>query len=416
MSSRTRLVSEIRAHELGYKRAGGATGPSGSDLPSYWMSTPTSRFEDSRVNAAGYWGPVSVVIVEVISSDGTTGIGTVGAGSAGVLSLIEEHLGPLLLGSDPFEVERAWDRMYRASVRFGQRGMAVSAISGIDIALWDLKARHLGVSVVELLGGRHHDVMPAYASRLYAMRDLDILGEEARRYRDEGFRLVKQRMGFGPRDGEAGIRKNIELVRTVKEAVGDDIAVAVDAYMSWTTDYTIRMERELRELDVAWIEEPLLPRDMPGYTRLSSMLTTPIALGEHCYTKWDFSQIIDHGVAQILQPDVSRMGGITEGQKVFALAEAHELPVIPHSNESHNLHLSFSKPNAPWIEYFPYRSDDVGAVNTIFYEIQDGIPEAENGLLSLPNEIGFGVTLNGQGMRRLLRRSVTVRRDAGVYP
>lgn len=407
--NKQRSVKEIRVHELGYLRAGGSAHGEGTNQE-YWLSTPTSTFDDARSAAAKYWGPVSIVVVEIVAADGTTGVGTAGAGSAGLMGLIEDHLGPLILNEDPFNVERLWDRMYRATNRFGQRGTAIAAISGIDIALWDLKAKLMGASVVDLLGGHHHESIPIYASRLYAMKDLDELSREAAAYRDQGIQMVKQRVGFGPKDGERGIRQNVDLVRTVREAVGDEISIAIDVYMSWTVDYALRMERELREFNLAWVEEPLLPRDIDGYERLCRVSETPIAHGEHSYTKWDVRDIISRRAVHVLQPDVNRIGGITEAQKVFALAEAHDIPVIPHSNEIHNLHLSFAKPNAPWVEYFPYRQDDPGATNTIFYEIFDGNPLPQDGRIELASigKVGLGVSLNHEGLNRLLRRSSTI--------
>lgn len=390
MSASSKIV-RVTARELGYTRAGGSASSNGRS--EFWLSTPTSKFADAKSNARDYWGPVSTVIVEIETADGLVGVGTAGSGNLGIAPLIREQFGPLVMGEDANAIELIWDRLYRASVRFGRRGVPISALSGIDIALWDLRGKRLGVSVVELLGGRVSDSKPAYASRLYAMKDLDELAAEATAYRDEGFRMVKQRFGFGPADGETGIRKNVELVRTVKEAVGEDVAVAGDAYMSWDLDYALRMERALRPLEMAWIEEPLLPHDIVGYQRLCQSAQTPIAHGEHSYTKWDFTELIRSQAIDILQPDINRVGGITEAQKIYALAESFGLPTIPHSNEMHNLHVSFAKPNAPWVEYFPYRDDDPGAINTIFYEIFDGNPKAIDGTITLSDAPGLGLTL-----------------------
>lgn len=404
-------IVRVRVRELGYLRAGNEQ-PKTSTQGEYWLSTPTTRFPDARSNARGYFGPATNAVVEIETADGIVGIGTAGSANVALAPLIVQHLAPLIIGEDAFQVERIWDRLYRSTIRFGMRGIAIAAISGIDIALWDIKGRALGVPVVDLLGGRHHQSIPAYASRLYAMKDLDQLAAEAKSYKEAGFKLVKQRFGFGPQDGERGIRMNKELVRTVKEAVGDDVAVAGDAYMSWDVEYALRMERELREFDMAWIEEPLMPHDIPGYARLCAAAHIPIAHGEHSYTKWDFAQLIRNQAVHILQPDVNRTGGITEAQKVWALAEAHDLPVIPHSNEMHNLHLSFSKPNSPWSEYFPYRSDDKGMMNTIFYEIFSGNPVAKDGRLELPDTPGIGLEIVEDEIAQLVRSSATVEADA----
>lgn len=393
-------IVRVTARELGYQRAGGSAGRGGG----YWLSTPTSKFSDALSHAGDFWGPVSTVLVEIESADGTVGYGTAGAGSAGAAALIRDHLAPLIIGQDASAIELLWDRMYRATVRFGRRGIAINAISGIDIALWDLKGKRLGVPVYELLGGRIRESVRAYASRLYAMKDLDELRAEAARYRDEGFTMVKQRFGFGPADGEAGIRGNVALVRAVKETVGDDVEVAGDAYMSWDIEYAIRMERELREFDMAWIEEPLIPHDIGAYRRLCEVSQTPIAHGEHTSTKWDAQELLEARAVHILQPDVNRVGGITEAQKIFALAEARGINVVPHSNEMHNLHVTFSKPNGPLAEYFPYNPDDPGAINTIFYEIFSGNAVAEGGRLQLSNAPGLGLDVDWARVDELERR------------
>lgn len=378
-------ITAVRATPLDVPATDGAP-----DSETPWLCSPTSHFADTAEKGMEYYGPVSVVVVEVETNVGITGVGTCGSASVGIAPVVNHHLGTLVTGDDPFNVELLWSKMYRATVRFGRRGVAVAALSGIDIACYDIMGQALGVPVYELLGGRVRDSVPVYASKLYALRDHDQLAEEARAYVDQGFTMVKQRFGFGPADGLTGVRANVALVRTVREAIGDDVELAADAYMGWDLDYALTMERELRPYRLKWIEEPLMPHDQAGYAQLCRVSETAISQGEHSYTRWDFAELISQRAADILQPDVNRVGGITEARKIFALAAAHDLPVVPHSNELHNLHLVFSQLNCPFAEYFPDAEIDG---NTYFWHLFDGNPRVVDGSLTLDHEHGLGYTL-----------------------
>ena len=394
-------MSDIRITGVRVRAIANARPAASTELASPWLCTPVSIFPDSRDRTGDYWGPVSLLVVEVETDAGITGVGTSGAGNAGSQGIIDHNLAPLVIGEDPFNVELLWSKMYRATSRFGRRGAPIAALSGIDIALYDIMGKALGVPVYELLGGRSRESVQAYASRLYALKDLDELADEARGYVTQGYRMMKQRFGFGPGDGVAGIKGNIALVRAVREAVGDDVELAADAYMGWDLEYAIKMERLLRPFDLRWIEEPLMPHDVTGYERLCRVTETPISHGEHCYTRWDFAELIERQAAHILQPDVNRVGGITEARKIYALAAARDLPVVPHSNELHNLHLVFSQMNTPFTEYFPDVQLDA---NTVFYEIFDGNPAVADGQVTLEPRPGLGYTLNEENVEKLAVR------------
>src|SRR5581483_8528511 len=179
---------------------------------------------------SGWFGPVFCTVVEVETEDGVVGVGTAGAFGGGAKAIVDLYLAGLVIGFDCTAHELLWQRMYRTLVRFGRRGPAITALSAVDLACWDAHGRAEGKPVYELLGGRAQTRVPAYVSRLYALDDLDELADEARGYVAQGFTRLKQRFGFGPRDGMAGMRRNVELVRTVREAVGDDVELAADAY------------------------------------------------------------------------------------------------------------------------------------------------------------------------------------------
>ena len=381
-------ITGVRARSLGLP-AVESTGP--ADEP--WLCTPVSHFADARERRGAYYGPVVVTVVEVETDAGITGVGTCGVGNAGTAAVVRDNLAPLIVGDDPFAVEHLWSKMYRSSARYGRRGVAVAALSGIDIALWDIMGKVLGVPAYDLLGGMSKpDGVTAYVSRLYALKDLDELADEARHWKALGFRMMKQRFGFGPQHGTAGMRANVELVRTVREAVGDEVDLAGDAYMGWDVEYALEMERMLRPFGLRWIEEPLMPHDVRGYARLCRHSQTPISHGEHCFTRYDFQELIEADAAHILQPDVNRVGGFTEARKVFALGAARDLPVVPHGNDLHNLHFVFSQLNCPFTEYFP---DGVPEdANSLFWRLFEGNPRAEGGTLRLGADPGIGYVLN----------------------
>ena len=209
--------------------------------------TNASIFEDFETRPEGWFGPSICTLVEVEDSEGGVGIGSAGAFHGGAKGLIDEYYAPLLLGEDPRRHESLWQRMYRTTVRFGRSGSAMCGISALDIALWDLHGKSEGKSVYDLLGGRAQTSVPCYVSRLYALEDTEELKQEARSWIAAGFQRLKQRFGFGPKDGPQGMWKNVDLVRAVREAVGNQVELAADAYMGWDVGYAIEMTKRLRD-------------------------------------------------------------------------------------------------------------------------------------------------------------------------
>lgn len=361
-----------------------------------------SQFEDFETKPGGWLGSVVFTLVEVQGDDGTVGIGTAGAFHGGAKSLIDDYYSNLVVGEDPRRHEHLWQRMYRTTVRFGKSGSALAAISALDIACWDLHGKLENKPVYDLIGGRTQTQLPCYCSRLYALDDLDELAAEARHWKDLGFVRIKQRFGFGPKDGPAGMRRNLELVRAVRIAVGDDVELAADAYMGWDVGYTLEMAKMLRDFHLSWIEEPLMPHEIDGYVELKQRCPWQRwSCGEHSYGKWEFKELIDRRAVDILQLDVNRAGGITEAVKICAMAESAGLPLIPHSNEAHNLHVIFSRaPHVcPLVEYFPDREPDTG--NELFWKVFSGLPEARGGVLALGDAPGLGIGLREDAIAQL---------------
>jgi len=385
-------ITGVRARALKWSRRP-------ATLQSHLVS-PTSAFDDHESRGTSWWGPVSLVVVEVFTDDGVTGIGSAGGFTGVPKTVIDQHLTHLVVGEDPFNTELLWHKMYRSTARFGRKGAVVSAISAIDIALWDIIGKALGQPVYNLLGGRTKERIPVYASRLYALEDLDALQEEARGYVRQGFRAMKQRFGFGPKDGIRGMKRNVELVRRVREAIGDEVDLMADAYMGWNVAYTLEMAGRLREFDLRWIEEPLMPDELDGYSRLVRESPIRISMGEHEYTRYGFKELIDRRCADILQPDTNRVGGITEARKIYALAAAADIPVVPHSNEAHNLHLITANFGSPIAEYFPRTDPDTG--NELFWRVFRGEPVARDGFIEPSRAPGLGVEIDEEQIGQLL--------------
>ena len=334
---------------------------------------------------------VFAIVVRVTAEDGSTGLGVVGLGSEALASIVETRLAPLVIGRSAFDVELLWETMFRSTINIGRKGMVLEAISGIDIALWDLMGKSVGRPVFDLLGGRTREKIRAYASAGYAMEDLDQVVEMARGYRRDGFTAMKMRFGWGPRDGRAGMRRNVDMVKRLREAIGDDMELMTDAYMGWTTQYAIEMLHLLEPYEIAWLEEPLLPEDYDGYARLRASSRTAIAGGEHEFTRFGFKQLIGGGCVDVVQLDVNRCGGFTEARKIVAMAQAHSLPVVPHAPDIHNVHLVMASINIPLIEYFPQHGRDG---DTFLGELVTGAPEVRNGYMYVDSKPGLGVELN----------------------
>lgn len=364
----------------------------------WWVTTPFSHFttarEIQRIIHRGRDGGIDNLVIRVHTDAGLTGLGNVMVGAEAARTIVERYLTPLVVGEDPFAVEWLWERMFRSTLNFGRKGAAIAAISGIDIALWDIMGQATGQPVYNLLGGRTRDRIRCYASVLYATTDLDALAQEAIRFKDQGFTALKQRIGYGPADGPAGMRKNLELIRTVREAVGPEIELAADAYMGWTVPYAIRMIRMIEDagLELAWLEEPVLPDQIDGYAEIARAVDTPISGGEHEFTRYGFHELITRRAVDIVQLDVNRVGGITEARKIWAMAAGASLPVLPHAGQMHNYHLIMAHLNSPLAEFFPEMQPPSGY--TLFWRIFSGEPTPVDGYITLEERPGLGLGLN----------------------
>ena len=365
-------------------------------LPSHFCTNPMDLME-LQSPSMGTFAFHGWLVVEVFTDTGLAGLGNAALAPQITKQLIDVYLKPLLLGEDPWDVERLWQHMYRKTMAFGRKGIGMVAISALDIALWDLLGKSAKQPVFRLLGGRTKNRIPVYASRLYS-GDLNKLAAEARRYKEEGFQAMKLRFGWGPADGPAGMQRNLELVRTVRDTVGDSIEVMADAYMGWTLDYAKRILPLLEPFRLRWLEEPVIPDDIHGYAELKSHGRIPIAGGEHEFTVYGFRELLEARALDYIQFDTNRVGGITQARKIVALAEAHSIPVIPHAGQMHNYHLVMASLNSPMAEYFPMVDVEVG--NELFWYLFEGEPKAKDGFIDLDDTIpGLGLAVNESGLK-----------------
>jgi len=383
-------ITEIRTRVVRWR---GKTVP----LPPHFCTNPMDLLElpEASMQTFTFHG---WLIVEVFTDDGHVGLGNAALAPPITKQVIDLYLKPLLIGQDPWDIELLWQHMYRKTMAFGRKGIGMVAISALDIALWDLLGKSAKQPVYRLLGGRTKARIPVYASRLYSV-DLGELAAEAKRYKDEGYQAMKLRFGWGPADGAAGMQRNVALVRTVREAVGDGIDVMADAYMGWTLDYAKRMLPLLEPFHLRWLEEPVIPDDIYGYAELRSYGKIPIAGGEHEFTLYGFRELLEAQALDYIQFDTNRVGGITQARKIAALAEAHSIPVIPHAGQMHNYHIVMASLNSPMAEYFPIVDVEVG--NELFWYVFQGEPKSKAGYINLDdNTPGLGLTINEAGLEQ----------------
>ena len=206
------------------------------------------------------------------------------------------------------------------------------------------------------------------------------------------------RFGWGPKDGPDGMKKNIELVEAVREVIGDNSDLMLECYMGWNLDYTKRMIPKLVKFNPRWLEEPVIADDIHGYAELNSMNAIPISGGEHEFSLFGFKQLLDLKAVSYIQYDTNRVGGITAAQKINALAEAYQVPVVPHAGQMHNYHLTMANFNCPISEFFPVNDVEIG--NELFYYIFDGEPVPDKGYINLSSEVnGLGVSLSKKHLK-----------------
>jgi D-galactarolactone cycloisomerase len=332
------------------------------------------------------------VLVQVKTDAGIEGFGSCSGNGAIVELIIEGVLKPIVIGMDPTGIEEIWERAYfHGGVRqFGSRGIGVVALSGLDIALWDIRGKAEGVPIYELLGGTQREKVEVYATALYP-EETDSMVMKAVDFAEKGFKGIKIKLGFD-------LERDIKSVGAVRAAVGSDFPLMTDANMGYELDAALHAAAALEQYGVAWLEEPLFVEDVEGHARLKAASKIPIALGENLHTRYAFEQFIAREAVDILQPDVARAGGITEVKRIAALAAVHSLPVSFHTwgdavTLAASLHLAIGVKNSVVMEL------DC-TPNPLRSELLREPIEARNGWMTAPNEAGLGIDISSEALSR----------------
>ncbi|MFN8633388.1 MAG: enolase C-terminal domain-like protein [Chloroflexota bacterium] len=309
------------------------------------------------------------ILVVVEADDGTRGFGVGGGGKAGI-HVIDTVLREVVVGQDPRDVEAIWQQMYRATHHFGRKGLAVMALSGLDLAIWDLLGKLEDKPVYELLGGLRHERVPGYAS----------LGATVGSAVEQGFQHVKLHLPGVKHDPQ----EIVDLVRAGRDAVGPDRALYLDAGARWDFETAAAVVQACEPYRIGWLEEPLLADDLEGHRRLGELALIPIAGGEHEYTRWGYQDLLASQALTVWQPDACWVGGMTTMREIFALGQANGIWVVPHrGSEVWGLHAILALADRPLAE---------GGRPWVTWV--QGAPAISNGFISPPSGPGFGVTFD----------------------
>lgn len=344
------------------------------------VANPMSRYPEYFEQRSSWFGRMTAGVVEITVEDGTVGYGFVGGGRANAgQTLIEDQFRSLLIGKSCFDTELIFDQLTRASVFYGHGGIPMATISGIDIALWDLKGKVMGMPIYDLLGGKGTQDLAPYLTTWspHAIEEF-------------GINDVKIAVPYGPAHGEAGMRMNEVIVAEARELIGPDGFIALDCYMAWDVPYSIEMVRRLSTYRIAWIEEPVMPEDIEGYRRISDAVACRVSGGEHSFTLPQFSRLISEGRIDLVQPDIYRAGGITGLRRIASIARAHNVELICHGVGSPTYHFLISNGPvlSPRCEYL-----DIYDGGSATWVLTDD-PRPKEGRLKLSDAPGFGYDIN----------------------
>ena len=324
---------------------------------------------------------VTLGLVKIETDAEITGIGLGDVGTIG--RAVVERLKPELIGEDPLNVERLWHKMWVPKL-IGRRGLTTRAISAIDIGLWDLRAKVAGMPLYKLLGG-YRDRVPTYIAGGYYEegKGLKELAEEMIENVEMGAKAIKMKVGA------VSTREDAERVKTVREAIGPDVKLMVDANCAYRYYEAIQLAKRIEEYDPFWFEEPVAPDDYEGHRKLAAVTTIPIATGENEYTRYGFRDLIAQQAVAILNADAVILGGVTEFMKVAALAQAYDLDIAPHGPQEIHIHLVAAISNGLILEF--YRD----TVNPMWGKVyHHTLRLNDDGTVSPPNVPGIGIEPN----------------------
>ncbi|MBR8510281.1 L-rhamnonate dehydratase [Burkholderia orbicola] len=348
------------------------------------IATPMSRYPEYRQSRQSFGiNVLGTLVIEVEASDGTVGFAVTTGGEIGAF-IVERHLARFIEGQRVTDIEKMWDQMFHATLYYGRKGVVLNAISGVDLALWDLLAKVRREPVHQLLGGKVRDELEFYATG--ARPDLA---------KEMGFIGGKLPLHHGPAEGEAGLRRNLDALADMRSRVGADFWLMLDCWMSLDVPYATRLAHEAHALGLKWIEECLPPDDYWGYAKLRrdvprGMLVTT---GEHEATRWGFRMLLEMDCCDIIQPDVGWCGGLTELMRISALADARGVLVIPHGSSVYSYHFVATRHNSPFAEFL-MMAPQADRVVPMFDPLLLDEPVPVGGRMKVPDTPGFGVRLN----------------------
>ncbi len=371
------------------------------DVEAYWLRCPIP-LEKQHVSDFGRLTTFDMTLVVVTTENGLQGFGEAKAavGSAGscasLVTCVMHELKPILMGQDARQITRLWERMYngtrdhyalargRGFPVLGRRGLTISAMSGVDMALWDLLGKSLGVPVAQLLGGTCRDAMPAYASGGWA--DVDTIGAQLRGYVEKGFKAVKMRVGV--MDGD--VPTSAARVHAARAGVGPEVKIMVDAHGTFSVPEAKRFCHEVEDAGLYWFEEPINSDNRRGTAEVRAFTSIPIAAGESEFTRFDIRDLIEANAIDVVQPDAAIIGGLTETMRVGHLAHTYGLEMAPHLWGSAlsfmaGLHAAFASPAATILEF------SLGA-NPMLHDLVEEAITAEEGMMLAPTRPGLGMT------------------------
>ncbi|MGI8430656.1 MAG: mandelate racemase/muconate lactonizing enzyme family protein [Solirubrobacteraceae bacterium] len=344
------------------------------------------------------------LVIKIRTDEGIVGIGEVDSAPEAVKALVDRDsshaiagsLKDLLVGEDPTDVERLWQKMYRGLIYIGRRGIALHALSGIDIALWDIKGKAAGKPVHELLGGAKRDKVRAYASML--MPDTtEETTERVGKLREDGFTAVKLGWGLLGQDEDT----DVALAAAAKDAAGDGVEIMIDSGLGYGADAkrAIEVGRAYEELGIFWFEEPFEPDEYEAYAELADTVEIRVAAGEQDTTLWGFRELIERGHVDLVQPDVTRCGGITELLRIADYARGKGVETVPHAWKSGIIKAASLQCNAvmPDALFQEYCIADTPINQTL---TQERLPIDADGMLTVPTAPGIGVTLDDEVVER----------------
>jgi L-rhamnonate dehydratase len=377
------VIRQVRASVI---RGGGADyhDQQGAHWIDDHIATPMSRYPEYRQSRRSFGiNVLGTLVVEIEAADGTVGFAVTTGGEPAAF-IVEKHLARFLEGRDPTQIEKVWDQMYFSTQYYGRKGLVVNAISGVDLALWDLLGKLRGEPVYQMLGGAVRDELVFYAT-----------GARPDIAKQLGFIGGKLPLHHGPAEGEEGLAKNLAMLADMRGKVGPDFWLMLDCWMSLDLNYAVRLAERAQEYGLKWLEEALSPDDYWGYADLKrnaprGMLITT---GEHEATRWGFRMLLEMECCDIIQPDVGWCGGMTELLKIAALADSRGVLVIPHGSSVYSYHFVITRHNSPFAEFL-MMAPGADKVVPMFHPQLTGEPVPVNGRLKLPDRPGFGVELN----------------------